>query len=165
MCNCSNFVEGDDFLVGQESTFEFDGGGSLVDFGDEMEYDNFLTKKMRERRRLKKELVAGGLDPKEAKQKALEQVPRAKLKELLARLKKGENIDNIDGIDLSTNSQGRLEQVSDALRNSTNTTDISTDMLDDDVKEAGFLQKNGMWIGIGAVVLIGGYFAWKRFGK
>lgn len=165
MCNCSNFVEGDDFLVGQESTFEFDGGGSLMDFGDEMEYDNFLTKKMRERRRLKKELVAGGLDPKEAKQKALEQVPRTKLKELLARLKTGENITSIEGIDLSANSQDRLDEVSDALKNSTNTTDMSTDMTDDDVQEAGFLKKNGMWIGIGAVVLIGGYFAWKRFGN
>ena len=30
---------------------------------------------------------------------------------------------------------------------------------------AGFLGKNGKYILIGAVVIIGGYFAWKKFGK
>ena len=36
--------------------------------------------------------------------------------------------------------------------------------VDDDGKKASFMGKNGMYIGIGALVLIGGYFAWKKFG-
>ena len=58
MCNCNNFtgdnefdnfVESDDFMVEDESTFNFDGGGSMTDLGvddiSDMEFDNFLTKK------------------------------------------------------------------------------------------------------------------------
>ncbi len=166
MCNCSNFVESDDFMVGEESTMNFDGGGSLMDFGDEMEYDNFLTKKMRERRRVKKELMAGGLSKEEAKQKALEQVPRQTLKELLSKLKRGEKVDVVDTPmgQVTLDGNEALNQVKDALDNSTNTSN-TTDMNNVAPQEAGFLKKNGMWIGIGAVVLIGGYFAWKKFGK
>lgn len=36
---------------------------------------------------------------------------------------------------------------------------------DDDSNQAGFIQKNGMWLVLGAVVVVGGYFAYKKFGK
>ena len=178
MCNCNNFtgdnefdnfVESDDFMVGDESTYNFDGGGSITDLGvddvSDMEFDNFLTKKMRERRRLRKELQAGGLSRKEARQKALEQIPRDKLKDVLARLKAGQNVDNIDGIQLPDRKEA-LDQVSNAIQQGGNTQVVNDGGNDDDKNtQAGFMSKYGMWIGIGAVVIIGGYFAYKKFGK
>ena len=138
MCNCSNFVESDDFLVEEESTFNFsgDGGQSSLDFGDMEEFDNFLTKKMRERRRVKKELRAGGLSRKEARQKALELVPRDKLKDIIAKLRSGESV-SVEGIELGQESLGDVQT---ALKTAQVDIDDSGNGGKED--EAGFFDKN-----------------------
>ena len=97
--------------------------------------------------------------------KALEEIPRDKLKDVLARLKAGQNVDNIDGIPLPDRREA-LDQVSEAIQQGSNNqvVDGGAD-IDNNNTQAGFMSKYGMWIGIGAVVIIGGYFAYKKFGK
>jgi hypothetical protein len=179
-----NFVEGDDFMVIDESTFNanglstFDGGGRMMDLGvDDIEnadesYDNFLTKKMRERRRVKKTLMEGGLDRKEAKQVALEQVPRTTLKEFIAKIKQGGDTDNVGGVDLTGLSEDeKADLVNQALRGSGLVTQTETDGrvemdADDDANnvKAGFFEENQttmILVGLTALAVVG-YFA---FGK
>lgn len=175
MCGCTSNFSGNrpSEIVTNDDLLGFDGGGSWTDFVDDLEngdkFDNFLTKKMRERKRVSKELQAGGLSKEEAKAKALEQVPRTKLKELVAKLKKGESVVDIQtpsgNVRLSSDPTKALDEVSEALANSGagNKEPLATDS--GDVSQAGFLGKNGKYILIGAVVIIGGYFAWKKFGK
>jgi len=168
-CNCkknnmSNFVD-DELNFVDDNMADFDGGGAMTDFVDDGEddnFDNFLTKKMRERRQVRKALEGEGLTKKEARAKALEQVPRQKLKEIIAKLKKGEKA-VLDGKVIGSEALG---DVSDALSNGSNTTSTGGDNdLGGDTNEAGFMSKYGLYIGIGAVVLVGGYFAYKKFAK
>ena len=176
MCGCTSNFSGNrpSEIVTNDDLLGFDGGGSWTDFVDDLEsgdkFDNFLTKKMRERRAIKKEAVAGGLTKQEAQKKALEQVPRTKLKEIIAKLKKGESVVDVQtpsgNVRLSTDPSKALDDVSDALANGGGAGDKSVDLsADDETNKAGFLGKNGKYVLIGAVVLIGGYFAWKKFGK
>lgn len=174
MCGCTSNFSGNrpSEIVTNDNLLGFDGGGSWTDFVDDLEsgdkFDNFLTKKMRERRAIKKELVAGGLTKQEAQKKALEQVPRTKLKEIIAKLKQGQSVVDIQtpsgNVRLSSDPTKALDEVSDALANS-GSNGSNAPLEDVNVAEAGFLGKNGKMILIGAVVLIGGYFAWKKFGK
>lgn len=186
MCGCSSNFSGnrpseidvDNFsgnrpseIVVNDDLLSFDGGGSWTDFVDDVEsgekFDNFLTKKSRERRKVRKELEAGGLSKDEAKAKALEQVPKQNLKEILAKLKKGESVVSVQtpagNVKLSTDPSKALDEVSNALQNTSGSGTSSIDSTDSSVNQAGFLQKN-KWLLIGAVVVIGGYFAWKKFG-
>ena len=128
----------------------------------EMEFDNFLTKKMRERKKIQKQLMAGGLDKKSAIQQSLEQIPREKLKEVLAKLKRGETVNEIDGVKIDPTTA--IEEVNDALKMGTNTPNTEETTAEDNTKK-GFFAKNGMYIGIGAVVLILGIYAYKKFNK
>jgi hypothetical protein len=160
MCSCNNFVNNNDDLLEDETTLNFDGRESSLDFLDEIEYDNFLTKKMRERKKIQKELVAGGLDKKSAKQQSLEQIPRGKLKEVLGKLQNGETVTEIDGIKLDPKKA--MEEVGGALGSGTDTP--NTEKEEDDTKK-GFFAKNGMYIGIAVVVVILGIFAYKKFSK
>jgi hypothetical protein len=168
MCGCNNFDgnESDELL-------SFDGGGSYTDFVDDLEsgdkFDNFLTKKMRERRAVKKEAIAGGLSKEEAKQKALAQVPRQKLKEIISKLKAGKSVVEIDTpagkMALSTDPTQALDDVSKALADSGSGANAPTDNSGANAQGQGFIAKNGKYLLIGAVVLVGGFFAWKKFGK
>lgn len=53
------------------------------------EFDNFLTKKSRERRERKKELRSEGKSRKEARQQANEEIPRTTLKEIATKVGRG----------------------------------------------------------------------------
>jgi hypothetical protein len=171
MCGCNSNFDGNE----SDELLSFDGGGSYTDFVDDLEsgdkFDNFLTKKMRERRAVKKEAIAGGMTKEEAKQKALAQVPRQKLKEVIAQLKAGRSVISVDTpqgkMSLSNDPTQALDQLSTALADSGTGTGTGTpiDTNGNDTSQAGFLGKNGKYILIGAVVIIGGYFAWKKFGK
>jgi hypothetical protein len=173
MCGCNSNFDGNE----SDELLSFDGGGSYTDFVDDLEsgddFDNFLTKKMRERRRIRKEAIAGGMTKEEAKQKALAQVPRQKLKDIIGKLKAGRSVISVDTpqgkMSLSTDPTQALDQLSTALADSGTGTGTGTgttlDTNVNDTSKADFLGKNGKYILIGAVVIIGGYFAWKKFGK
>jgi hypothetical protein len=169
MCGCNSNFDGNE----SDELLSFDGGGSYTDFVDDLEsgddFDNFLTKKMRERRRIRKEAIAGGMTKEEAKQKALAQVPRQKLKDIIGKLKAGRSVISVDTpqgkMSLSTDPTQALDQLSTALADSGTGTGTTLDTNVNDTSKADFLGKNGKYILIGAVVIIGGYFAWKKFGK
>ena len=161
MCGCTSNFDGN-------RPSEIVENDDLLNFGGEMdEFDNFLTKKSRERRKAKKELMAGGLSQEEAKKQALAQVPKEKLRDILARLKAGKSVINIDTpngvVNLSNDPTKALDEVSNALADAGGKT--ANDTTPDATAEKTFLQKNGLYIGIAVVVLVGGFFAYKKFGK
>lgn len=164
MCGCSSNFDGN-----RPSEIVED-SNDLLNFGGEMdEFDNFLTKKARERRRLKKDLIAGGLSSAEAKAQALAQVPKDKLRDIIAKLQAGRSVISVDtpqgAINLSTDPARALDEVSNALTQAgRGATDMPTNEADTTANQT-FLQRNGMWIAIGVVVLVGGFFAYKKFGK
>jgi hypothetical protein len=160
-----NFDASDDLL-------SFDGGGSWTDFVDDVEggdkFDNFLSKKMRERRTARKEAEAGGLSKKDAKAVALEKVPRQSLRDVLAKLKKGEVVASVqtpDGeVKLSSDPTKAMDDISNALQNSGAGKSVDTSG-GSEIEQAGFLAGNKKIILIGAVVVVAGYFLWKKFGQ
>jgi len=161
MCGCTSNFDGN-----RPSEIVED-SNDLLNFGGEMgEFDNFLTKKSRERRRVKKELMAGGLGKQDAKTQALAQVPKDKLREVIARLKAGKSVVSIETpngqVNLSTDPTKALDEVSRALTDAGQPTGNTTP---DATAEKTFLQKNGLYIGIAVVVLVGGFFAYKKFAK
>jgi hypothetical protein len=163
MCGCTSNFDGN-----RPSEIVED-NNDLLNFGGEMgEFDNFLTKKSRERRRVQKELMAGGLGKADAKTQALAQVPKDKLREVIAKLKAGKSVISIDTpsgvVNLSNDPTKALDEVSNALADAGGKTANDT-TPDATATEKTFLQKNGLYIGIAVVVLVGGFFAYKKFGK
>jgi len=180
MCGCSSFDgETNDLnnelveLNSTESSFERDedfdnfGGSGYTSFVDDFEtdeFDNFLTKKMRARRQRKKELQEGGLSRSEARKKALEEIPRDKLKQVIANLKAGKEGGAGLGSEIASAVEGaNLNDVSTALTNSSTTGGTMSAGMPQNT-QAGFFERNKTAIiGVGVVaVLVGGYFA---FGK
>ena len=179
-CGCASNFDGDMASENELGGFEnFDAEGVEFDdalgFDGEMdEFDNFLTKKMRARNKRKKELKQGGLSSAEAKEQALAEIPKDTLKQVIQNLKNRKSADS--GVNLTDEQKqaitdGGINVVTNALNSgggATTTTTSGGSMGDDNDDgewkgaEAGFFAKNGMYIGIGAVVLIGGYFAWKK---
>jgi hypothetical protein len=178
-CGCTNGFDGEtitnemegldlhrDNFDGEDGDYNNFGGGytNFVDDGETDEYDNFLTKKMRERNQAKKDLIAGGMDKKEAKALALEQIPRDKLKTILARMKQGKST-NTEDLNMEQNNALANASVSDlasALPNSTEGGQGGQDDADDDT-ESFFAKNKIAVIGGGLVLALAiGYFA---FGK
>jgi len=166
-------------------------GGSWVnemsDFDGEIEngddFDNFLTKRSRARRKLRKSLRKEneGMTKKEARKAALSAIPKQSLITTIKNVLKGkpsiETEQLVNAGLLSENPSIQAEQISEAVaENEQEGTQegagagagLLGDITDDatsggDTKKAGmFGGKNMMFIGIGAAVLIGGYF---MFGK
>ena len=166
MCSCANFSDDSSSNFSHESPMSDDGLSNFshqspmkMSFDGENDgYDNFLTKKSRERRKLVKEGKASGLSSKDARQQALASLPRAKLNELIGRIRKGENLKVIEtplgDVTLDSKVDEKLNELSGALNKEPN----ATGLLD----EPTFFQKNKLYI-IGAVVLIGGFFVYKKF--
>lgn len=183
MCGCSSNFDGD--MASEEELGGFDNfsgdyqlgfDGGFVDDNDD-EFDDFLTKKMRARRKARKELEASGVSKADARKQALEQIPRDSLKQVIANFKNRKSGDS--GVALTDEqkqaiAQGGLDAVQNALNNkggvSTsggNTSGSMGDdgeMGDDDEKQAGFLAKNGKYIAIIGILAVGGFFAYKKFG-
>lgn len=171
-------------------------GGSWVnemsDFDGEVEdgddFDYFLTKRMRGRRKLKRTLrKEGGLSKKDARKEALSAIPKQSLIKTTINALKGKTSPEtqalIDAGLLSPNKNILAAQISEAVaENEAEGTQegggVGGEIAEalgietgaptpppaappaDDTKKGGM--GTMMWVGIGAVVLIGGYFA---FGK
>jgi hypothetical protein len=159
MCGCTSFTGEDmsseimaDFNDSPKMNLSFDGEREM--------YENFLTKKQRDRRKLRRENLESGMDKKDARKNALASLPRTKLTELFAKLKSGENLKVIEtplgNIELDPNIDERLNEISDALK--------EQEKDNDKEPEPTFFEKNKIYI-IGAVVLIGGIFVYTKFIK
>ena len=161
MCGCANFSDDDSSSnFSDDNLLNFSHSSPMkMSFDDEnTEFDNFLTQKSRERKKLIKEGEASGLSPKEARKKALESLPREKLNEIIAKIRKGEDLKVIEtplgNITLDSKVDEKLNELSGAL-------DKANEGVVNEV-EPSFFAKNKMYI-IGAVVLIGGFFVYKKF--
>jgi len=164
MCGCANFSDDDsssNFSDDNLLSFSHSSPMKMSFDGENDEFDNFLTTKSRERRKLVKEGKASGLSGKDARKEALASLPREKINELIGKIRKGENISVIEtplgNITLDSKVDEKLNELSGALDKEPN----ATGLIDDD-KELSFFAKNKLYI-IGAVVLIGGFIAYKKF--
>jgi hypothetical protein len=128
--------------------------------GDQENYDNFLTAKGRERRKLTKAGMQSGLSRQDARKQALASIPKDKLKDIIAKIKNGEQINVVQtplgDVKLDPKIDDRLNELSDALKNDPNT--------DGTVAEPTFFEKNKMYI-IGGAVLAVGVFVYFKFIK
>tara|TARA_B100000963_G_scaffold214142_2_gene186757 strand:+ start:269 stop:805 length:537 start_codon:yes stop_codon:yes gene_type:complete len=131
---------------------------------DEGEFDNFLTKRARERRKLRKSLIKeGGLSREEAKAKALEQIPKTKLGALVSNTLKGTTdvvTDEIvqasqEGVETNIPPVGTDVPTGSGLPPITSGTDAKGSWLGSNVSK---ILIGGVVVGL----LVGGYFA---FGK
>ena len=174
MCGCSSSFDGETNNLNsfdRDEDFDNFGGSGYTSFVDDFEtdeFDNFLTKKMRARRTRKKELQEGGLTSKEARAKALEEIPRDKLKQVIANLKAGKDGGAGLGSEIAGAVKGaNLGEVSTALTEGGTGTGTGTGKENDPLAEAGFFANNKTAI-IGVIVVgvvVGGYFAYKKFAK
>ena len=77
-----SFIDDEDELVFEENEYNFVDS----DVESETEFDNFLTKKSRDRIRKRRELRKKGLSRKDARKQALKDIPRDKLKDALKKV-------------------------------------------------------------------------------
>lgn len=163
MCNCANFVETrpseittDDFTGNRPSyiTSDFD--------GENDEFDNFLTRKQRERRQQIKAGIQSGLSRKDARKQALASLPRTKLNELISKIRNGENISVVQtplgDVNLDPKVDEKLNELSESLKTQ------EQGGGDGQEVEPTFYEKNKMLI-IGGVVLVAGIFVYFKFIK
>lgn len=168
MCNCSSFtgnrpsyITADEFTGNRPSyiTSDFDG---------QNEFDNFLTKKSRERRKQVKAGMQSGLSKEDAKKQALASIPKTKLKDIINRIKNGESINVVQtplgDVNLDPKVDKKLDELSDALKNdSTNTNNDSTN-TNTDTNQPSFFEKNKLYI-YGGVALVVGIFVYIKYIK
>jgi DNA polymerase II small subunit/DNA polymerase delta subunit B len=161
MCSCSNFVE---TRPSEITTDDFTGNRPSYitsDFDGDTDYDNFLTEKMRNRRKQVKAGVDSGLSRKDARKQALESIPKTKLKEIIEKIKSGQQINVVQtplgDVKLDPKIDDRLNELSDALKQDPNANPIQEE-------EPSFFQKNKMYI-IGGVVLVAGIFVYMKYIK
>lgn len=162
MCSCSNFVE---TRPSEITTDDFTGNRPSYitsDFDGDTDYDNFLTEKMRNRRKQVKAGLDSGLSRKDARKQALASVPKTKLKEIIEKIKNGEQIKVVQtplgDVQLDPKIDDRLNELSDALKKD----DPNANPIQEE--EPTFFQKNKMYI-IGGVVLVAGIFVYMKYIK
>ena len=155
-----------------------------AEFGDG-EFDDFLTRRSRERRKLRKKLRKAGKSKKEARKEAVKMIPKQKLGTLIKTVAtKGlapseetskllSDLDAKGVIDKKDNPNNIVNQITEAVneniaegtQNEGTGADMSTTapMGDMPVKQAGvFGGKRGMLIGVGVLVLVGGFFLLRK---
>lgn len=161
MCSCSNFVE---TRPSEITTDEFTGNRPSYitsDFDGDTDYDNFLTEKMRNRRKQVKAGMDSGLSRQDARKQALASIPKTKLKDIIEKIKKGEQINvvqtKLGDVKLDPKIDDTLNELSDALKQDPNA-NITKE------EEPTFFQKNKVYI-IGGVVLVAGIFVYMKYIK
>ena len=170
MCGCNGF-DGYDEEIEETSR-------GYTDFdGDNDEFDNFFTKRSRARRRLRRKLRKSGLSRKEARRKARSKIPRQKLGKLLKNVVSGKTSEETKRLIKQSGVKPSVAEklVNDALEENTgggnDNTKTTTSELGTKENPIPLTQSGGnsggkkvaIMVGVGAVVLIGGYFAWKSF--
>lgn len=163
--------------IGQENrlAFAFDG-----EEGDG-EFDDFLTKRSRARRKLRKKLRKSGKSRSQARKEAVKSIPKQKIGKLLSNAVRGKTDPETTSILKKLESKGvidtkkdGLDKVAEQISNSVNenvsegTQNMGTETPITDVNNAptqaggGGNKKMLLIVGIGAVAIIGGYFAFFR---
>jgi len=139
--------------------------GCTSSFDGDNSYDNFLTKKSDDRRKRQNDLILSGLSRKDARQQALSEMPKEKLREILARVKAGDKVVEVAGVILDPDTQIKIKELQNALDGKTPTTTPTPNENTTPVK-APMSNTTKIFIGVGIVaVLLGGYFLMKRGNK
>jgi len=164
-----------------QGSARFDGE---AEFGDG-EFDDFLTRRSRARRKLRKKLRKSGKSRKEARKEAIKSIPKQKLGSIIKQVAKGgfspssetnqilKDLENKGVIDKSKDGLDKVaeqlteavnENVAEGTQNEGNTGGTgTTDMpMTPPTQAGGGKPKTMLFVGIGAVVLIGGYFLFFR---
>tara|TARA_Y100001937_G_scaffold128612_1_gene206203 strand:+ start:3309 stop:4061 length:753 start_codon:yes stop_codon:yes gene_type:complete len=162
-----------------QGTARFDGE---AEFGDG-EFDDFLTRRSRARRKLRKKLRKEGKSRKEARKEAIKSIPKQKLGAIIKQVAKGgfspssetnqilKDLENKGVIDKSKDGLDKVaEQLTEAVNENVaegtqneGSTGGTTDMpMTPPAQAGGGKPKTMLFVGIGAVVLIGGYFLFFR---
>ena len=168
----SNEMDGLEFhrdnFDGEDDNYDnFGGYTNFVDDGEMDNFDNF-TKKARKRSQARKDLRKSGLSRKDARKQALEQIPRDKLKDVVAKLKQGISADTSDlsASQADAVNSASVDEVASALpnANTNNAPMVDGDLAIGNETQAGFFAKNKTSVIIGglAVAAAVGYFV---FGK
>ena len=163
--------------IGKENrlAFAFDG-----EEGDG-QFDDFLTKRSRARRKLRKKLRKSGKSRSQARKEAVKSIPKQKIGKLLSNAVRGKTDPETTSILKKLESKGvidtkkdGLDKVAEQISNSVNenvsegTQNMGTETPISDVNNAptqaggGGNKKMLLIVGIGAVAIIGGYFAFFR---
>jgi len=163
MCSCSSFTGN---RPSEITTDEFTGNRPSYitsDFDGDTDYDNFLTEKMRNRRKQVKAGMQSGLSRKDARKQALASVPKTKLNDIIQRIKNGEQINVVQtplgDVKLDPKIDDRLNELADALK-----TDPNAKTDNDNVPQPSFYEKNKTYI-IGGIVIVAGIFVYMKFIK
>ncbi len=123
---------------------------------DEGQFDNFLTKKMRARRKVRKDAIKEGASSEEARAIAQRAVPKTKLGSLVSNTLKGTTDVVTDEIVQASQEGVQMENVPPVGTS----VPTGSGLSDDSNKKKGMTTI--LIIGGVAVLLVGGYFA---FGK
>lgn len=148
-----------------------------AEFGDG-EFDDFLTKRSRARRKLRKKLRKSGVSRKEARKEAIKTIPRQKVKQAVKNLATGKTDPETEQLLTNLKSQGVIDdtkgaadvvadQISGALTENTaeGTQNLGTEGMPNATMptQAGAGgNKMLMFVGIGVVALVGGYFLLRK---
>lgn len=148
MCSCRNF----------------DGNNSNLYFGgNEEEYDNFLTKKMREKRALRKQYREEGYTRKEARQMAREDVNNPNMEEVEETSTSNQIMIKKPLFKPKKLAENIKASMDNAKRSSMEVVDeVETDMKDVEAESKSFFEKNKTMIIVGAVA-VGGFFVLRKF--
>lgn len=148
MCSCRNF----------------DGNNSNLYFGgNEEEYDNFLTKKMREKRALRKQYREEGYTRKEARQMAREDVNNPNVEEIEETSTSNQIMIKKPLFKPKKLAEKIKASMDNAKRSSMEVVDnVETDVKDVEAESKSFFEKNKTMIIVGAVA-VGGFFVLRKF--
>lgn len=158
----SNWENDEDF---PNAYLDFEGE---VEDGEGEEFDEFLSKKARERRKRMKELQAEGISKMDAKKQALTEIGRSKIGQALHNIikKKGEEVvigTAQNEVPIPSDSPVKTETGVDAGTGADTTLEGNGGNVP--TKEASAMGKYAMYGVIGVVLAVGGYFAYQKWGK
>ena len=166
-CGCGNAGSGYVGFDGDNETDEQTSdylGFSGTD--EEGEFDEFIGKKAKEKRAIKKELMAQGYSRKDARQQAREKVGGGGIMDAIEKVKgKVQEFRDKAGIGAGAGVTGG-ENTSGGSTSGGDTSEGSTRGADTDSGSEAFNWKPyAIWGGVGIAVLAIGFIAYKKFAK
>jgi hypothetical protein len=134
---------------------------------DEGEFDEFIGKKAKEKRAIKKELMAQGVSRKDARQQAKEKVGGGGIMDAIEKVKdRVQEFRDKAGIGAGGGDGATGSTSTGSTSGGEDTSGVSTKGADTDTADGAFNWKPyAIWGGVGIAVLAIGFIAYKKFAK
>ncbi len=134
---------------------------------DEGEFDEFIGKKAKEKRAIKKELMAQGVSRKDARQQAKEKVGGGGIMDAIEKVKdRVQEFRDKAGIGAGGGDGATGSTSTSSTSGGEDTSGVSTKGADTDTVDGAFNWKPyAIWGGVGIAVLAIGFIAYKKFAK